>query len=171
MNENNLTVTIRDMMECREVRAFLQKQYIDEYAAPVISFCMNIPGPVKTNDNILHGFESGKAAILSALSSENINVNATTEIHEKTGDELILSASATAEQLKDIATEIEESHPFGRLFDIDILNVDGQKLSRSTFRKCILCDRQAQECARSRRHTVDEMFVKINEMLGVSELS
>ena len=41
MNENNLTVTIRDMMECREVRAFLQKQYIDEYAAPVISFCMN----------------------------------------------------------------------------------------------------------------------------------
>lgn len=83
MNENNLTVTIRDMMECREVRAFLQKQYIDEYAAPVISFCMNIPGPVKTNDNILHGFESGKAAILSALSSENININATTEIHEK----------------------------------------------------------------------------------------
>ena len=67
MNENNLTVTIRDMMECREVRASLQKQYIDEYAAPVISFCMNIPGPVKTNDNILHGFESGKAAILSAL--------------------------------------------------------------------------------------------------------
>ena len=132
---------------------------------------MNIPGPVKTNDNILQGFESGKAAILSALSSENINVNATTEIHEKTGDELILSASATAEQLKDIATEIEESHPFGRLFDIDIINVDGQKLSRSTFRKCILCDRQAQECARSRRHTVDEMFAKINEMLGVSELS
>lgn len=57
MNENNLTVTIRDMMECREVRAFLQKQYIDEYAAPVISFCMNIPGPVKTNDNILHGLK------------------------------------------------------------------------------------------------------------------
>ena len=116
MNENNLTVTIRDMMECREVRAFLQKQYIDEYAAPVISFCMNIPGPVKTNDNILHGFESGKAAILSALSSENINVNATTEIHEKTGDKLILSASATAEQLKDIATENRRKPSFRTAF-------------------------------------------------------
>lgn len=168
--KNDIAVTIQDMMECREVRAFLQRQYIDDYSVPVISFCMNIPGPVKTNDNILHGFESGKRAILSALSSENITVNATTEFHEKTGDELILSVSAPAELLKNIAIKIEESHPFGRLFDIDVIDVDGQKLSRNTFRKCIICDRQAQECARSRRHTVDEMFAKINEMLSSIEL-
>ena len=67
---------------------------------------------------------------------------------------------------EDIATEIEESHPRGRLFDMDVIGTDGMKLSRGTYRKCIICGCQAQECARSRKHSVEELQAKIEELLN-----
>ena len=88
------------------------------------------------------------------------------EIHEKTGDELLLAIDCPAEKIKNLTTEIEETHPIGRLFDMDVIDTDGQKLSRPSYRKCIICGCQAQECARTRKHTVEEMQAKIEEMLS-----
>lgn len=61
---------------------------------------------------------------------------------------------------------IEETHPLGRLFDIDVLDSEGHKLSRPQYRPCLICGNQAQLCARTRRHTVAEMQAKIEEMLS-----
>ena len=61
---------------------------------------------------------------------------------------------------------IEEAHPLGRLFDIDVLDSEGHKLSRPQYRPCLICGNQAQLCARTRRHTVAEMQAKIEEMLS-----
>ena len=80
-------------------------------------------------------------------------------------DELLLAIDCPAEKIKILTTEIEETHPIGRLFDMDVIDTDGQKLSRPSYRKCIICGCQAQECARTRKHTVEEMQAKIEEML------
>ena len=40
-------VSVEDMMEARERRARLQEQLIGTYQVPVVSFTLNIPGPVK----------------------------------------------------------------------------------------------------------------------------
>ena len=132
-------VVLTDMLQCRERRAQIQDTFIEQYHCPVISFCMNIPGPVKTNEQIRTAFDSG--------------------------DELLLAIDCPAEKIKNLTTEIEETHPIGRLFDIDVIDTDGQKLSRPSYRKCIICGCQAQECARTRKHTVEEMQAKIEEML------
>lgn len=87
------------------------------------------------------------------------------EIHEKTGDELLLAVDYPAKKIKDLTTDIEETHPVGRLFDLDVIDINGQKLSRPSFRKCIICGCQVQECARTRKHSVNEMQSKIEEML------
>ena len=76
------------------------------------------------------------------------------ETHEDTGDELLLSIG-----------NIEDSSPVGRLYDIDIIDTDGHKLSRSHYRKCLICSKQAQECARSRTHTVSEMQDAVEKLL------
>ena len=76
------------------------------------------------------------------------------ETHEDTGDELMLSIC-----------NIEDSSPVGRLYDIDIIDIDGRKLSRSHYRKCLICEKQAQECARSRTHTVREMQNAVEKLL------
>lgn len=71
----------------------------------------------------------------------------------------------SCKKIKDLTTDIEETHPVGRLFDLDVIDINGQKLSRPSFRKCIICGCQAQECARTRKHSVNEMQSKIEEML------
>ena len=162
-------VTIKDMMACREQRVSVQNILLKKHPVPVISFCMNIPGPVKTTPLIRAGFEQGKEALLSALSTHNITVLDSFQFHKPTGDELFLSVSAPAERLKKITCSIEERHPLGRLFDMDIIQTDGTKVCRSIFRKCLICGRQAQDCARSRRHTVFELQNKICQLLS-SEL-
>ena len=67
-------VVLTDMLACRERRVNTQNAYIQKYHCPVISFCMNIPGPIKTNDKIKKAFLSGKEALFDALQKKNIPV-------------------------------------------------------------------------------------------------
>ena len=99
----------------------------------------------------------------------DMNVLESRVFHDITGDEMLLCVDAPAEKIKDLTQQIEERHPYGRLFDMDVIGTDGMKLSRSSYRKCLICDCQAQECARARRHTVAEMQDRIEEILGNSQ--
>ena len=71
--------------------------------------------------------------------------------------------------VKLLAVEFEDHDHLGRLFDVDVLHAGNQRaLSRSDFqmpvRKCLLCDRDAKDCARSRRHSVLELQTRISEI-------
>lgn len=125
--------------------------------------------PIKTTPLIRKGFEAGKDALLHALSAADMNVLESRVFHDITGDEMLLCVDAPAEKIKDLTQQIEERHPYGRLFDMDVIGTDGMKLSRSSYRKCLICNCQAQECARARRHTVAEMQDRIEEILGNSQ--
>jgi holo-ACP synthase len=48
---------------------------------------------------------------------------------------------------------------------MDVINTDGTKLSRPVYRKCLICGKQAQECARSRTHTVKELQDAVDDLL------
>ena len=56
-------VVLTDILACRERRVNIQNEYIQRYHCPVISFCMNIPGPIKTNEQIKKAFLSFALAI------------------------------------------------------------------------------------------------------------
>ncbi len=160
------TVDLPQMLARREQRSQQQRAFLAAHNSPLISFSMNIPGPVKTNPLIRKAFSLGKNALLSQLNSINAHILQASEIHEDTGDELLLSVSnADPQALKDIAVNIEESSQIGRLYDIDIIDSSGHKLSRAAFRKCLICNKQAQECARSRTHSVNEMQNAIEKLL------
>lgn len=162
---NGIEVQLIDMLLRREQRAITQNTLIHEYSCPVISFCMNIPGPIKTNEKIRAAFEEGKSELLTALALEHAEILQSEETHENTGDELILAVHSSAIGIKELTTQIEEHHPLGRLFDMDVIDEQGNKLSRPVYRKCLICARQAQECARARTHSVAEMQKAIDTML------
>ncbi|MBQ7219970.1 MAG: citrate lyase holo-[Synergistaceae bacterium] len=159
-------VDLPHMLARREARSHEQQQFLHEHHSPLISFSMNIPGPVKTNALIRKAFTLGRDILLSRLESINARILGSLETHEDTGDELLLAVgNAAPEVLKDIAVNIEDSTPAGRLYDIDVIDSSGQKLSRPHFRKCLICDKQAQECARSRTHSVSEMQHAVEHIL------
>ena len=160
-------ITLSQMLSRREKRADNQQKFLTQYHSPLISFTMNIPGPVKTNESIRRAFDIGQILLLEGLSKLGAKILDYSEFHGDTGDELLLAVSNVApEILKDMAVSIENFSPLGRLFDIDIINEDGRKLSRQEFRKCIICGKQAQECARSRTHSVSDMQEAVTRLLS-----
>ena len=94
-------VVLTDMLDCRERRSCKQEEYRNKYHTTVISFCMNIPGPVKTNPDISKVFQSGVQDILSFLQSSDIKILESTEYNEKTGNELLLAIDSTYQKCYD----------------------------------------------------------------------
>lgn len=90
------------------------------------------------------------------------------EIREATGLELYLSVNMEIKELKKTMLVIEEMDKVARIFDIDVLGLDGLKISREEFgydaRMCFLCNEQSQSCARNRTHTVEEIITYINQL-------
>ena len=162
---NGIHVELPAMLAWREDRASLQRDLREKHHSPLLSFSLNIPGPVKTNAELLRLFEDGLSSITSLLQAMEVTVLETKERHAPPGDECLMAFRGNARLVKEKMTALEESHPLGRLFDIDILDANGEKLSRPIPRRCLICDKQAQICARSRRHSVEELMAKIEEML------
>ena len=161
-----IEVGIDEILDCREKRVAIQNEMIKKYNKPVISFTMNIPGPIKTNNVIKKAFDIGKKLILEKLKENNIEILEKKELNVNTGNELFISVNSSAEKIKNITVAIEESCELGRLFDIDVIDVNFEKLSRKSFRKCLICEEQSQECGRSRKHSVKELQDKIEEILS-----
>lgn len=164
-------ISLQDMLQCREGRAAYQQQFLAKYSQPVISFSLNIPGAVKTNAKIRQAFQVGKQAILQLLDTLNVSITDAIEIHENTGDAWIICLDAVAELLKENTMMIEENHPLGRLFDIDVLDENGRKLSRESYRTCFVCECQAQQCARARNHTAEEISQGVERILNQCSMS
>lgn len=166
-------VDLAAMLAAREARALRQGDLLARFHAPLLSYTLNIPGPVKTSAAIRRAFDIGLGALAAALAQRNIPCIAREERHEATGDEAILALRAAPEEIKAVAVNLEETHPLGRLFDMDVLNAAGEKIARRTPRRCLLCGRQAQDCARSRRHSVAQLQEAVVRLLraGCEEAS
>ena len=86
----------------------------------------------------------------------------------KTGAEgyICLNGLEKAEA-KYLAVIIESMSPKARLLDVDVRDKDGA-VSRGErgldARKCLICDEDAKACARSQKHSIEELLAKVNEL-------
>lgn len=148
-------ITLYQVLKSRENRARLQQKLIDAYKHPLVSFTMNIAGPVKNSPLIERAFKEGLSFLEEKLTKESI-LSRHTNICD-TGCEAILSVSIDAKKLKDICIDIEDSCPLGRLFDMDVLGADGTKYERKNMRGCIVCGISGRSCAAGRVHSVSDL--------------
>ena len=61
------TVELSQMLEARENRVIRQRELLAEHRLPMISFTMNIAGPVKNSPSIRRGFRLGRQLLLGQL--------------------------------------------------------------------------------------------------------
>lgn len=158
-------VTLPDMLAAREKRAARQRELLGMYPAPLICFTMNIAGPVKNSDLILRAWREGFRALRGQLSAAGMDILHSEESVDFTGNEAFLSVAADARKIKALAVETEERHPLGRLFDMDVLGTDGEKLERPRPRRCLLCGNEAAVCASRRLHAVEELQTAAKGMM------
>lgn len=162
-------VTVPEMLEARDRRVEIQRSMIAETKNPVVCFMLNVPGPHKVDDALTWAFETGVRRILAKLEAEGIPVSRSVTEREITGLVFYAAVEADAIQVKQRMCELEEADRLGRLFDIDVIGLDGRKVSREEFgmapRKCLMCGKEAHICARNRSHTVQEMTTEIHRII------
>lgn len=154
-----MEASLQEILHAREQRVQIQKQLLAHFQKPLLCFTMNIPGPQKLNRDVSIGFAVGNWLLCDALDSKQV---LHTQIYRRaTGCESFYVVDMPATELKKLALELEEIQPIGRLFDMDVLDVSGEKISRETLgyprRKCLLCDNDAAVCGRSRTHRLEDL--------------
>lgn len=162
--------SIADVLNTKDERSrYQQKLQVLFSGLPVVVIKLNIPGPIKNNKYLKNIFDLG----YSLWKDENRKQIVFENVWDKnTGKEafVVLEQNLSLELVKRQAVNFEDRYDLGRLFDIDVMGSDNdnQSISRTQFnlpaRKCLICDRPAKECSRSRRHSVEEMQVVISQM-------
>ena len=155
-------VTLEDILRARDTRADAQRRLLQAFRLPLVSFTMNIAGPVKSSPLIELAFDAGLEALYDALGQPA----AAEIIRPATGCEALLVYDRPAAELKAACLTLETAAPVGRLYDLDVLDTDGGKLSRPEPRTCLICGGPVTVCSRSRAHGLDAIVGRTNEILA-----
>ena len=192
-------ITLHELLASRDARHATQQKLLAEHSGKtLVCLTVVMPGSVKRNQQSLTAAHAAVEAMRKAFAVkenkglfplENLedlepleplenpvplapleNLAPTLlELDLETGYEAYLITPMPLLEAKRIAVNIEDTHPLGRLFDIDIINADGVPVSRDAIgekpRRCLVCDHEARYCMRMRWHTQEEIWAKINEMV------
>jgi holo-ACP synthase/triphosphoribosyl-dephospho-CoA synthase len=154
-------VSLETVLAFREEKARKQDELLAKYAVPLLCLGINMPGEYKRFPLGDRSFQEELKAVRLNLAAEKIKI-----IHEETfeaagGCAAFIAADESPGLLKKTALRIEDTHPLGRLFDIDVLRRDGVKISRNELggerRPCLVCGADAFACGRSRAHSAGEL--------------
>lgn len=162
--------SLNQVLENRELRSHFHQQLGLKFPHhTIISFQLNIPGPVKSNTPILSVFHQGIKLIDDAISKAELTTIYFKEMNQITGPEAFYVIPTDLKTVKSMMLNIEEGDHLGRLFDIDVLSWNLDSLSRQDLgfppRKCFVCANDAKICGRNRTHTLDELLAHIEQII------
>ncbi|MDO5015587.1 MAG: triphosphoribosyl-dephospho-CoA synthase [Eubacteriales bacterium] len=152
-------------------QAFLRPGYV------YLDFSLNLPGPYKRSYLSDRFFEDSERHLADLLAKAGFERARDFSLSSEAGlyrcwelfttksfnNKLNLDAAA---ELKSFTTTWEENFPAARLWDLDVYAEDGIKLSRpGQSRPCLICSEPAWVCARSRRHSWQELLAASEQLM------
>lgn len=162
-----MEITLDELLASRDARAEAQKRLLGEFPGKTL-VCLTVimPGGVKRDFRSLIVAQAGMTALAESFGHNVICFEAK---DLQTGFEAYLVTDFPVLQTKVETCSIEDEHPLGRLFDIDVIGENGVPVSRKELglpeRKCLLCENTVWHCMRSHSHTREELLAKIDEMI------
>lgn len=163
-----MAVTLDQLLASRDERQRLQHQAIARNPGlTLMVLTVVMPGPEKRTHASL---TVGRAATEAIRSRFADMLHSETIRDLDTGFEGWFILRCGWREAKAAGCAIEETHPLGRLFDIDVFDPSTcAPVSRQAIglepRRCLICDAPARECMRARLHTPQEIQDKIRLMV------
>ena len=180
----NMPITLDELLASRDARHAMQQKLMAEHSGKTL-VCLTVvmPGSVKRNQQSLTVARAAVKAMRKAynisddllpeteLLTNELKIETRECLVERdlnTGYEAYLITPLPLLEAKRVAVEIEDTHPLGRLFDIDVIDKQGIPVSRDRVggqpRRCLVCDHEARYCMRMRWHTQEEIWARIRQL-------
>ncbi|POT54616.1 citrate lyase holo-[acyl-carrier protein] synthase [Citrobacter amalonaticus] len=163
-------LSLDEVLLAREARQLQQQLWLARHATPLLSFSVLAPGAIKDSVLTRRIFNEGWQSLQQLISDMAWPLLAEQVSATPLGGYGLIALNVDALQLKLSLVALEERHPLGRLWDLDVIKKDGRPLSRQTFaappRRCLICERPASECARTRRHSTDTLLIRMEAQIN-----
>lgn len=153
----------------RERRAEQQRQIQKRFGTPLVSITLVTPGEIK--DSTIYRQIAVVASVeLEWLCQQQQWTILWHETHFRpSGPEILMVVYAAGRKVKAELVKLEERHALGRLWNLDVIDVNGDFISRARLglpgRRCFICDNRAHECSRSKRHSLSELKESIRRRI------
>ena len=191
-----MPVTLEQLLESRDNRVQHQKDLLGAYPGKsLLCLTVQLPGAEKRNDQSLAIAKAGVEAVRKAFVTEY------EELRDlETGYEAYFIVPMPPQDAKRLTCRIEDTHPLGRLMDIDVIHearpvvenyfsgrdpknqfsttstepTHVEAIGRADIglepRRCLLCGNEVRYCMRAKTHTTAELLKRIEQMLKEYEL-
>lgn len=124
---------------------------------PVIALTLNIPEHLTRQAFVPMLFKSALNSFLAKMGEMDVRIIEQQLATLPTYEALFAVDIRSSTLLKKAVIEIEHTHPYGALFNFDVMCRQGKTISRRSSymrpRPCLICDDIAQRCSSMKRHS------------------
>ncbi len=168
-------VALETLLIAREQRFMQQQQLLAQYQQPVLSVTLLAAGAVKRNELLDKIFAICLKYLNACFVQQGWHICEQIIQSLPTGHQALFVLPVEALTLKRVMIEIEQSLPLARLWDLDVIDLNGQPISRQTLgfpvRTCLICNEEAKVCTRHRTHSITEIYAEMQDLLNQFELT
>lgn len=154
------------LLAARDARQELLSRALGAGRPATLFVSLNLPGPDKSPPGATWLFRRACVQIAEAFPGSLLVV----ADHDALGHFALRVVDADPLAVKRLCIAIEESHPAGRLLDLDVYSAQTVQIGRARLglpaRRCLLCDQPAVDCMRTRRHAAAEVIAFTHELLA-----
>ena len=161
-------ITLQELLDSRDRRARRQGELLSQFPGrALLCLTVQLPGPEKRNALSLKIARAGVEALEKRF---NPVFRETNDL--ETGFEGFFIVDGQPLEVKRAAAELEDTHPLGRLMDLDVIGPEGP-IGRADIglqeRRCLICEKPARYCMRAGSHTHEELMAKIKQLVSSYE--
>jgi holo-ACP synthase len=161
-------VSLPELLTSRESRQTRQRAWLARHHCTLISLTMVVPGAVKDSVLSRELFCLAWQALETLSQQHGWGWLAWRCLPQDTGCEGLIALDFPAQAIKQATLALEDNHPLGRLWDIDVLDAGGTILSRRDFglpaRRCLICQQPASLCSREQKHGTAQLLSQMETL-------
>jgi holo-ACP synthase CitX len=167
---------LKNLLAAREERALTQNFLLNSSAVSgepfVVQISLNVPGWPKRVERDEAALSATARVFVESVRDFAPKPAITASLTNAAGIAVFFLFAAVDRRLaagiKKISVSIEETLPWGRAVDIDVI-APGGPVSRPSLsltpRKCLLCGDDAKACARTRAHPAEELRGRMENLI------
>lgn len=163
-------ISLETWLAAKEERAARQIAWLTGYQQAVISLTLVTPGAVKDTAAYRDVMRVAVQQCDQLLREHQWSVRDSKILWLPTGPEAMWCVAHPARAIKACCVALEESHPLGRLWDLDVISPHDGPVSRQMLgqagRRCLVCDELAHVCSRSRRHPQEQVMGCVEKIIN-----